>query len=441
MIIRWLYISLKGKYLKMNKYKNVVLGAGISGLAYANAIGKDKTIIIEKNGYYGGLCHSFNVNGFTFDSAVHLSFTNDETVRKEFDKVEFWKHKPISYNYYSDKWIKHPIINNLYKLDTEEKVNFIKSYFNRRENCIIKSYRDWLLASYGEEFTKKLYDVYTEKYWTVKSENLSTEWIGNRLASTSADKILYGAFSTNDDIDYYVNEMRYPKCGGYQHFIDHLSDNCNIVYGSQVTEVDLDNKTVMSDDGKIYEYDNLASSIPLNELVKITKNIPNQLLEESKKLTCTKVSLVSVGFSRPDVAKWLWFYIYDKEIMAARVNSPSMKSPDNAPIGKSSLQFEIYHNDNDVIDRDEIINNVRESILKMKLCKESDILFMDYKLLEYANVIFTIDMCGAREKIRKYYMDKGIDLIGRFGEFEYYWSDQSFMSGWNKGYNRKVEGK
>ena len=421
----------------MSKYKNIVLGAGISGLAYTNAMGKESTLIIEKNDYYGGLCHSFKIDDFTFDSAVHLSFTNDEIVRSEFDKVDIWKHKPISYNFYSGKWIKHPIINNLYELDVEEKVNFIKSYIDRDKNRRIDSYRDWLLASYGEQFTKKLYDIYTEKYWTVKSEQMSTEWIGNRLADTNIEKILYGAFSTNDEIDYYAKEMRYPQHGGFQHFIDHLADECNLIYGNKVEEVDLEKKVVRTADGKCYEYCNLASSIPLNELVKITKNIPNDLLEESKKLTCTKISLVSVGFSRPDVAKWLWFYIYDKDIMAARVNSPSMKSSNNAPSGCCSLQFEIYHNNNDAVDEKEIVENVKNSILEMGLCKENDILFMDYRLLEYGNVIFTKNMRTARDIIKSYYENKGIDLIGRFGEFDYFWSDQSFISGWKKGNLKK----
>ena len=38
----------------------------------------------------------------------------------------------------------------------------------------------------------------------------------------------------------------------------------------------------------------------------------------------------------------MWFYIYNKNIKAARVHSPSLKSSYNAPKGCSSLQAEIY---------------------------------------------------------------------------------------------------
>lgn len=424
----------------MEKCENIVLGAGISGLAYANAIGKKDSLIIEKNDYYGGLCHSFKIGNFVFDTAVHLSFTNNEFVKDVFNRVDVWKHKPIPYNFYSGKWIKHPIINNLCELEPEDKVSFIKSYINRDEKRAINSYRDWLLASYGEEFTSKLYEVYTKKYWTMNADSLTTEWIGNRLASTSIEKILKGSFYTDDEVDYYAKEMRYPKNGGFQHFIDQLAESCNILYNNKVIELDLENNLIVTDCGDSYRYSNLASSIPLNELVKITRNIPSRLVELSERLKCTKISIVSVGFSKPDVAKWLWFYIYDKSVMAARVNSPSLKSINNTPEGCSSLQFEIYHNDDDFIDEKSIVDNVKESIKKLELCDESDILFMDYRFIEYGNVIFTKNMTTARNEIRHYYETNGIDLIGRFGEFEYYWSDQAFMSGWNKG-NERMEVK
>ena len=39
----------------------------------------------------------------------------------------------------------------------------------------------------------------------------------------------------------------------------------------------------------------------------------------------------------------LWFYVYDEDVPFARAYSPSIKSKDNVPQGKSSLQFGIYY--------------------------------------------------------------------------------------------------
>lgn len=51
--------------------------------------------------------------------------------------------------------------------------------------------------------------------------------------------------------------------------------------------------------------------------------------------------MVSLGFNRADVAKHLWFYIYDEDIPPSRVYSPSLKSPDNAP--KTAALFRLKY--------------------------------------------------------------------------------------------------
>lgn len=176
------------------KVKNLILGAGIAGLACAKALqmrGKE-AIVFEAESTYGGLCHSFLVNGFRFDSAVHLSFTANTDARRFFDKTQYRKHLPIAYNFYHSKWVKHPILNNMYPLDIEEKVGCIKSFIEREKNTEINNYSQWLRASYGDMIAEKFYDVYTRKYWTVNPEELSSTWVGKRLNSPDLEKMLWG---------------------------------------------------------------------------------------------------------------------------------------------------------------------------------------------------------------------------------------------------------
>ena len=65
----------------------------------------------------------------------------------------------------------------------------------------------------------------------------------------------------------------------------------------------------------------------------------------------------------------------------------------------------------------------------MELASEEDILFMDYRYLPYGNVIFENGMETYREKVKGYFERQGVRLIGRFGKWEYFWSDQSYQSG------------
>ncbi len=409
----------------------VVLGAGIAGLSYAyNHKKQEEIIIFEKADYYGGLCHSFCIDGFTFDSAVHLSFTNSQDVRDVFDRVPYITHNPIAYNYYKGIWLKHPIINNLSPLTALEKTKCVHSFFTRKEKQNVENYKDWLRSTYGDYIAENFYEKYTRKYWAVDAEQLSTTWLGNRLNIPDSEKILLGSYETNERNDYYAKEMRYPIHGGYQAFLTPLVQNLNITYQTKAEKIDLKKQEIFLSDGNKIKYDKLISSIPLPELVKIIKNIPDEIKENAEKLVASKVSIVSVAFRKENIPKHLWSYIYDTEILAARMNAPSIKSSQNAPGGCSSLQFEIYHNPNEKISRDDIINNVLRSIEKMNIANKNDILFWDYRLLEYGNVIFAVDMEKKRKSVLEYFEHVyNIKLIGRFGKWDYLWSDQAYMSG------------
>lgn len=64
---------------------NIILGAGIAGLGAYCA--DNSSYIFEQAPKAGGLCANFVINGFLFDKAVHLSFTNGSFVRSYFDRV------------------------------------------------------------------------------------------------------------------------------------------------------------------------------------------------------------------------------------------------------------------------------------------------------------------------------------------------------------------
>lgn len=416
------------------KVKNLILGAGIAGLACARVCNDrgEEAYIYESKDYSGGLCHSFVVNGFRFDSAVHLSFTVNRKARDFFDKTPYLTHLPVLYNFYNSIWIKHPVLNNLFPLSADEKVQCLKSFIERKD-IYADNYFQWLKANYGEVIAEKFYSLYTKKYWTVDAEELSTTWIGERLNSPDLEKILKGAFSEKTGLDYYAAEMRYPTGGGYSKFLNPLLQGIKINYNKCAVRVNLAKKYVEFKDGTVCFYENLISSIPLPELVQYTVDVPEEIRNSSRKLIASKVSLVSVGFQKPDIPKWLFFYIYDEDIMAARVNSPSIKSRENVPPGCSSLQFEIYHNPHDFIHEESIVENTRYAIKKMKICNDEDIMFMDYRVLPYGNVIFYKGMEADRDSIKEFYTGKGVKLIGRFGEWDYLWSDQSYLSGYNVG--------
>lgn len=413
------------------KIKNLILGAGISGLAAASVLEKENTVVFEKENYYGGLCNSFNINGFTFDTSIHLSFTNNIRIREYFDKIEYNTHLPISYNFWSGYWLKHPVIHNLYKIPVKDKIECIKGFVERPQIEKINNYNEWLLATYGKDIVEKFHSKYTRKYWCKASEELSTTWVGERLNTPKLENMLSGAFQENNDIEYYAKEMRYPKEGGYKAFLNPLYEKSRVELNKEAIKINTKEKYVRFKDESTIYYENIISSLPINEVVKLLDNVPQQVIKSSENLLNTSVALVSIGFNKPDIPKYLWFYIYDEDILPARVYSPSLKSKNNAPDGCSSLQFEIYYSKDKKLNmsEDDILQHVRQKMIDMNICKEKDILFMDYREVKYANVTFYNNMEYDRDIVKEYLNNQGIILIGRFGEWDYLWSDQSYLSG------------
>ncbi|MDB5839461.1 MAG: UDP-galactopyranose mutase, partial [Herminiimonas sp.] len=57
----------------------IIIGAGPTGLSAAYHLGRD-TLLLDRNATVGGWCRSIKDNGFTFDYAGHIMFSNDAYV-------------------------------------------------------------------------------------------------------------------------------------------------------------------------------------------------------------------------------------------------------------------------------------------------------------------------------------------------------------------------
>ncbi len=195
---------------------------------------------------------------------------------------------------------------------------------------------------YGDYFAENFPMKYTRKYWTVEAMELETKWVGKRMYRPSLEEVKKGCETTETPVTYYAKEMRYPKAGGYKSFLKSMVNGLDIRLNRKVVEIDVENQRIIFENGDSEKCDSLVSSFPLPEMCKLIKGILKEVSDASDKLSWTGGYLVSLGFNKPNIHTNLWFYIYDEEILPARVYSPSRKSSDNAPEGCSSIQAEVY---------------------------------------------------------------------------------------------------
>lgn len=414
---------------------NVILGAGIAGISAAYHLKQkgENSVIFEKDNDWGGLCGFFEIDGFRFDRFVHFTFAKDEKIAELFAKSSpLYAHPPVSYNYWRGCWLKHPAQNNLAPLPIEEKVKIIDSFVNRPRKDVaeISDYAEWLRVQYGDYFAENFPFAYTRKYWGVEAKQLETKWVGNRLHVSPLPEVLRGAFAEQQENFYYTKFMNYPKKGGFRSIMNECRKGLDIRLNKKAVRIDTAAKQVEFADGTVEKYDNLISSLPLPEIIKMISDVPENVQNAAKQLRWTCGYQVSLGFNRPDVAKYLWFYIYDEDVPPARVYSPNLKSPDNAPEGCSSLQAEIFFaNGAKVVDKNIILQKTVEKLKEICQFNDSDVVVKDIRFEPYANIIFTPEIYESRKVVREWLQAQGIKTIGRFGEWDYLWSHQAFESG------------
>ena len=410
----------------------LILGGGIAGLAAASTARSlgISAVVLEAAPRPGGILDSFALDGFVFDRGVHLSFASEPEVREVFDQTPYLEHEAVSFCWDHGNWLRHPVQNNLHSLPAEERIRLILGLVNQPE-LTIRTYRDWLIGQYGSPIAERWPLVYTEKYWTVPAETMGTDWIGPRMRRADLAEVLRGALSERVANTYYISRMRYPRRGGYRAFIDPLIETADVRCRRRVVAVDPRAREVRDNTGETWRYQRLLSTLPLPALIDLLADVPDDVRADAATLFATRADLISVAFSRPVVPPSLWFYIYDRDIFAARAYSPTWKSVENAPPGCGALQFEIYSSPRTPQKATvaELTENCLNALERMGLAKRDEVLFTHHTDMPYANVVFDLGMETRRDRVRRWVQGLGIGLAGRYGEWAYLWSNQSLVSG------------
>jgi protoporphyrinogen oxidase len=297
----------------------------------------------------------------------------------------------------------------------------------------VKNYADWLIANFGRTFAETFPMEYTVKYHTTTADNMTTDWIGPRMYKPKIEEVLLGALTQDHPIIHYVTEFRYPSRDGFVSYLKMFLEKTELKIGHQVANIDPRRKELGFSDGNVVGYNGLISSIPLPDLIPMVKGVPADVQMAAGKLACSACVIVNIGIDREDISEAQISYFYDRDIMFSRLSFPHMFSPHNAPPGKGSIQAEVYFSPKyKPLDRspEEFIPLVIADLRRCGIIREYDkVIFSNAIYAPYANVIFDHDRANALKTVHGYLEDIGIAYCGRYGDWGYMWTDESFISG------------
>ena len=233
----------------------LILGAGLAGISCSYHLNHD-CLVVEKNSYSGGHVYSHQINGFTWDEGPHVSFTKHQYVKDLFDlnvEGDFLEYPVYPTNYYKGHWIPHPAQSNLYAVPEPIRSKCLSDFLETRKDVDNHvqpgNYDEWIKLAFGNEFSNQFVKSYTQKYWTLDPEYLSTDWVGERVFFPDVETVKKGFEGPSKESTHYITRVRYPKKGGYYSYTNLLRKNMNVHFNKCVDKVNLDSKTVYFTDG------------------------------------------------------------------------------------------------------------------------------------------------------------------------------------------------
>ena len=411
------------------KVKYLVVGAGISGLGFANFIKSDDYLIVEKEKEAGGYCRTIYEKDYIWDYAGHFFHFANQDIKKFFNEKISQKDIIISEKvtkiYYKGKYIDYPFQKNIHQLPKNEFINCLYDLFNKEEKEQYNNFEEMLYGKFGKSITEKFLKPYNEKVYACFLNDLDADAMGRFFPYANIKEIIDNMNHTQDNS--YNKEFLYPKKGAMT-FINALLDSLNeenILYNQEIIHIDPINKCAKTKQLEI-QYEYLINSAPFPKLLKFIDD--NEYSKYKDILTYNKVLVLNLGFDKKsDIHNIHWVYVPDKKINYYRLGFyDNILGTD-----KLSMYVEIGYKYDDEIKVEEQLTLTLKNLKRMKIID-------DHKLVSYSTIIMNpayvhISKVGQniKESKKQEFEANGIFTIGRYGDWKYCSIEDSMLDAIN----------
>lgn len=385
----------------MKKYKYVILGAGPSGLSFANRLranGEQNFIILEKEQNAGGLCRSVEMDGAALDigGGHFLDVRREEVLAFLFQflpQSEWREYDRDSRILLGSKLVNHPLEANIWQLDIDEQVRYLSSIAkagcNQNESKPVK-FHEWIKWKLGEVIAEQYMIPYNTKMFGDGLETIGTYWL-EKLPNVSFEETLRSCLERKPYGKQPAHQkFLYPIKYGYGEVWNRmayaLGDNLRVNY--EITKIDFENRIVNDE----YQGEKIINTIPLCG-VKNLCGIPDILVEKIHKLVYTTVVIDYYQQDYGSEAQWIYIPDLQKD----------------------------YHR---ILVRKNFIQNSKGFWTECNQERENEEKESYFTYVnKYAYPVNTIDKPGNMNEILSWLNSKNVFGLGRWGEWEHYNSD------------------
>ena len=289
----------------MEKCHTLIIGAGVSGLSFANFTDRDDYLILEGLHEIGGYCRTVKQDGFVWDFSGHFfHFRHPEIEKYLVDRMDdevstVVKSSKIKFK---DRMVEFPFQKNIHQLPQEDFIECLYELFFREEKEAT-NFEEMLYAKFGKGITDRFLVPYNEKLYACPLSELDADAMGRFFPHANLEEIIRN-FKAADNASYNAT-FTYPRGGAIQ-YINALASEVpddKIRLNTWVDSLDLDRKVAQTSAGEI-AFEQVVSSAPLDRLLKMA-NVPF----DREHFSYNKVLVFNLGFDRKawDCVHWVYF--------------------------------------------------------------------------------------------------------------------------------------
>lgn len=411
-----------------------ILGGGLSGLILGKKLTGHEVEILESSSQPGGLCRSFEQDGFRGDYGGHILFSKDKESLSFLinslgdNAAEIKRENRI---FYKQSFVKYPFENDLFAIPVKDRYeclyNFLYNNYPEPSNL-----EEWCYYTFGKGIAEKYLLPYNRKIWKFDASKLSMSWV-ERVPKPPKEDVIKSALGITTEGYTHQLYFNYPIKGGIEALIKSLAEGLNINTDFHVSAVEKTDKrwSVISKDGKSRNYDHIISTIPVFDLFNAIKDVDADINAIVNELKYNSLIVVMICLNRPRKHNFSALYIPDPNIIFHRLCYMDYFSSNNSPEGCSSILAEITaSNDNEIGNCSD--NKIKEIVVndlsKIGQIDKKDVVGVVLRRQKYAYVINDLLYEYRLQKIYAYLRKLNISFCGRFAEFRYYNMDDCVRS-------------
>jgi len=406
-----------------------ILGGGISGIALAAHLGDDVEVL-EKRDRIGGLCGTIIEDGFTFDAAgPHIMFSkNKEALGLMVEVLGDNVHQKRRDNkiWFKGRLVKYPFENDLASLPPQDNFECIRDYIvNPHANDEPRNLAEWSYKTFGEGISDKYFIPYNRKIWNYDPAKLGLEFV-SRIPKPPMEDVLKSSIGIPTEGYLHQLNFHYPIEGGFEEIVRGFAKRVRGVIRAPfaVGRVRRDGARWIVNEER--SYDELVSTLPIHELLKIWGGAPPEVHEIAAKLRYNSLINVVIGVSEDRGYPWTALYVPDPEVIFHRLSFPRAFSEKCVPPGSFSIMAEITTNEGDGVwelTNEQVLERVIGDIERMGLLDRKTIVYRKVVRFVYGYPVYDLDYRANVTAMREAVAATGLRLLGRFAQFDYINSD------------------